>query len=181
MPMICPHCKAQLALTITITAEGAETQTDSVVGTLPLNDGSEYGVSKQMLDELAALYPAVDVLQQLRNIKGWLVGNPTRRKTRRGIVKFITAWMAKEQDRGGARGGGSGQRQDRAAQGWLDVLRVMRDPRQAFRDPVAREVVYELWGGPYVLERMTERDRDFRRHDFAAAYNAKLEADNGTP
>lgn len=53
-----------------------------------------------MLAEFETLYPAVDVRQELRNQVGWLMSEPRRRKTRRGIKKFITGWLSREQDRG---------------------------------------------------------------------------------
>lgn len=68
---------------------------------LPLNDGTEYPVSVEQCQEWAGLYPAVDVMQQLRGMKGWLDANPAKRKTRRGINSFIVRWLAKEQDKGG--------------------------------------------------------------------------------
>lgn len=71
--------------------------------TLTLNDGTEYPVSEEQCHEWAGLYPAVDVIQQLRQMKGWLDANPTKRKTKRGINAFIVRWLAKEQDRGGGR------------------------------------------------------------------------------
>lgn len=67
---------------------------------LPLNDGSEHAVSQPAVDEWVRLYPAVDVLQQLREMRGWLLANPRKRKTGRGIEAFINTWLAKEQDRG---------------------------------------------------------------------------------
>ena len=72
---------------------------------LPLNDGSEHEVTEEDLAEYAQLYPAVDVMQQLRNMRGWLLANPQKRKTRRGIKAFITTWLAKEQDHPRARSG----------------------------------------------------------------------------
>lgn len=69
--------------------------------TLPLNDKSEYPISEEQCQEWAGLYPAVDVMQQLRNMRGWLDANPTRRKTRNGIKRFITGWLSKEQNRAG--------------------------------------------------------------------------------
>lgn len=69
---------------------------------LPLNDGTEYSVSVEQCQEWAGLYPAVDVIQQLRNMRGWLDANPAKRKTKRGINAFIVRWLAKEQDKGGA-------------------------------------------------------------------------------
>ena len=69
---------------------------------LPLNDGTDYQVSQEQFHEWESLYPAVDVMQQLRNMRGWLIGTPTKRKTKRGIVRFITGWLSREQDRGGS-------------------------------------------------------------------------------
>lgn len=78
---------------------GAQEQpAPEAVITLPLNTGAEHPVTRGEIDQWAALYPAVNVEQALRNMKGWLIGNSTRRKTRAGIGKFIQAWLAKEQD-----------------------------------------------------------------------------------
>ena len=65
---------------------------------LPLNDKTLYDIHYPKIAELKELYPAVDVEQQLRNMRGWLDANPDRRKTRRGIMGFVHRWLAKEQD-----------------------------------------------------------------------------------
>lgn len=67
---------------------------------LPLNDGTFFDVSENDRAKWSQLYPSVDVLQQLRNMAGWCDANPTKRKTRGGIKRFITAWLAREQDKG---------------------------------------------------------------------------------
>lgn len=67
---------------------------------MPLNDGSEYPVYEAQITEWSSLYPAVDVRQELNNMIGWLKANPTRRKTKSGINRFINNWLAREQDRG---------------------------------------------------------------------------------
>ena len=72
--------------------------------TLPLNTGEEYPVTQGDAEGWMELYPAVDVMQCLRNMKGWLISNPAKRKTARGITRFITTWLQKEQDRGGTPG-----------------------------------------------------------------------------
>lgn len=71
---------------------------------LPLNTGEEYSVTQEEVAGWMELYPAVDVMQCLRNMKGWLMSNPAKRKTARGITRFITTWLQKEQDRGGTQG-----------------------------------------------------------------------------
>ncbi|CAI1687960.1 hypothetical protein [Serratia fonticola] len=68
---------------------------------LPLNDNSEYPISTEYLAELNGLYPAIDVEQELRNQRGWLLSNPKNRKTKSGIKRFITAWLAKAQNSAG--------------------------------------------------------------------------------
>lgn len=68
---------------------------------LPLNTGEEYLVFQCDLDEFAELYPAVDVPQAMRDMRGWLITNPERRKTKKGIRRFMNSWLAKEQDRAG--------------------------------------------------------------------------------
>lgn len=68
---------------------------------LPLNDGTFFDVLENDRSKWSQLYPNVDVLQQLRNMAGWFDANPTKRKTRGGIKRFITAWLAREQDKGG--------------------------------------------------------------------------------
>ena len=72
------------------------------VAELPLNDGSLFPVYAPDASKWSMLYPAVNVLQELRKMTGWLDANPKRRKTKAGIRSFITGWLAREQDRGGA-------------------------------------------------------------------------------
>ena len=65
----------------------------------PLNDKTEYPIYDTDFEEWKELYPAVDIMQELRKMKGWLDSNPTKRKTIRGIRRFINSWLSKAQDR----------------------------------------------------------------------------------
>lgn len=78
-----------------------ELPSECAVIELPLNDGSLFGVFQRNIDRWAELYPAVNILQQLRAMVGWCEANPTKLKTKRGINRFINGWLAREQDRGG--------------------------------------------------------------------------------
>jgi hypothetical protein len=69
-----------------------------------LHDKTEYPVMDAQVREWESLYPAVNVKQELRKMKGWCDANPARRKTGRGIQKFINAWLSREQDKGGTYG-----------------------------------------------------------------------------
>ena len=82
-------------------ANAADSAGENIFITLPLNDKSNYSVSKSDVQHYKILYSAVDVEQQLRSMLGWLEANPSRRKTRTGIKGFITKWLNKVQDRGG--------------------------------------------------------------------------------
>ena len=65
---------------------------------LPLNDGSYYQVSFTEVQQMKELYPNVNVEQEYRNMKGWLIGNPSKKKTRKGIGRFVCNWLSKNQD-----------------------------------------------------------------------------------
>ena len=66
---------------------------------LTLNDKTLYDVTQNDFKEYEELYPNVDVMQELRKMKGWLNANPTKRKTKRGIKRFINNWLSREQDK----------------------------------------------------------------------------------
>lgn len=72
-----------------------------VVESLPLVDGTTFDVTENFIKELDPLYPDVDPLATIREMKGWLIGNPPRRKKRTGIKRFITTWLKNEQDKHG--------------------------------------------------------------------------------
>ena len=72
---------------------------DDAVIRLPLNDGTEHGVTPADIDKWTGLYPAVDVMAELRKMVGWLDANPKNRKTKGGVGRFIAGWLSREQDR----------------------------------------------------------------------------------
>lgn len=77
---------------------------------LPLNDKTEHPITQSHVDEFAELYPSVDVMQQLRKMRGWLLNNPAKRKTRKGIMRFVNNWLSGEQDKGAPNHGTAHQR-----------------------------------------------------------------------
>lgn len=85
-------------------------ENDNVFIGLQLNDKSLFPIYEDDLVKYRDLYPAVNVEQELRNMVGWIDGNPKRRKTKSGIKKFVNAWLSKEQDQGGRRSQGPAKR-----------------------------------------------------------------------
>lgn len=53
------------------------------------------------LEQWAETFPAVDIVQQLRVMSGWMDSNPKNRKTKTGMKRFIFSWLNREQNRGG--------------------------------------------------------------------------------
>jgi hypothetical protein len=64
------------------------------------NDPDEFPIYQADIDEWQDTFPAIDVLQTLKRIRQWNVDNPKRRKTKQGIRRHITSWLAREQDKG---------------------------------------------------------------------------------
>ncbi len=52
------------------------------------------------LQEWQATFPGVNVEQAACEAVQWLIDNPSKRKTPKGILRFFNAWLSKEQDRG---------------------------------------------------------------------------------
>lgn len=81
--------------------EQSQPQTNEPVFiSLPLSDGkSNFDVTESYLREQMGLYPGINIEQELRNMRGWLDSNPAKRKTPRGIKRFITTWLQNSQDK----------------------------------------------------------------------------------
>lgn len=77
------------------------------VVSIPLNDNTEHPITQSLIDEWAQTFPAVDVVQELREMRTWSSANPSQRKTARGVNAFVVRWLGKEQDKGGKKFSGS--------------------------------------------------------------------------
>lgn len=66
---------------------------------MPLNDGSYYPIIQKQIDEWNELYLSVDVLAELKKMRAWLDANKCRRKTKKGIMRFIVNWLSRAQDK----------------------------------------------------------------------------------
>jgi hypothetical protein len=92
---------------------------------------SEWGLTGAKLAEYKDAFPGVDVLQECKKARQWLIDNPSRRKTRRGMGPFLWRWLARAQDRGPPRGAGA----DGTTRGWSGLTAEERARRlQAERE-----------------------------------------------
>ena len=94
------------------------------VEALILNDGSEWRPTEALFAEYVRLYPNVDVKQQFNVMRGWCISNRQKRKTRRGITRFVNSWLSREQDKGYRRSADNGSYKQRQSENWYsqDVL-----------------------------------------------------------
>ena len=80
---------------------GAETPLADVEP-ITLNDGSDWKCPLEDYEEYKRLYPSVDVDNAFREMRAWCNSNPTKRKTARGIKRFVNGWLSRQQDSGKA-------------------------------------------------------------------------------
>ena len=113
---IAPSCKN--------TSEPNNEKNSSPIITLQLNGQvKEFQITQKMIELWQEDYPNVNVLLEIKKMHAWLDANPQKRKTNRGIKRFIVSWLSRAQDNSG----GSRQYQDRysknqeAVKGFLEI------------------------------------------------------------
>lgn len=77
-----------------------------LLGTFPCvgKGAREFSVFQVDADEWQEAYPGVDVRQELRAAKMWLMAHRKRQKTARGMPAFLVAWFSRQQNSGGSNG-----------------------------------------------------------------------------
>ncbi len=72
-----------------------------IVAELPVSGSPEYKTAlftAGYVQELEELFPGVDVGRQFKLMAQWHADNPSRKKTLTGIRRFVTGWLAREQN-----------------------------------------------------------------------------------
>lgn len=54
----------------------------------------------EKVSEWATTYPGIDINAEVRKAYQWIIDNPTRRKTARGMTKYLNGWLERAQNRG---------------------------------------------------------------------------------
>lgn len=81
----------------------------SVVG----GSDPEWALTEGQIGIWSHLFPDLDVLAECRKALAWVAADKSRRKTARGMEKFLVRWLTRATDNGGGR---SGSQQSRPAQ-----------------------------------------------------------------
>ena len=66
----------------------------------------EFPVSQVLADELQRAFPGVNIRAELAKARAWCVTNPTKRKTAKGVPRFLNGWMERAQNSGRSSPGG---------------------------------------------------------------------------
>jgi hypothetical protein len=61
------------------------------------------------LDQLAGFYPSLDVRDQVGRALAWILADSSRRKTAKGVMRFLNGWMGRAADRASQTKTGQGQ------------------------------------------------------------------------
>lgn len=77
-----------------------ESLNPSVIKIPVVKPAGEYPISADDVEGWKETFPAVDVIGELRKMREWCLANPQRRKTSRGVRRFIINWLSRAQDRG---------------------------------------------------------------------------------
>jgi hypothetical protein len=93
--------------------------------------GEAVPITDADVEDYSNTYPAVDVPQEFRKIRRWLLDNKSKRKTSGGMRKFVNSWLAREQDKGGRHLGlnGGGSKADRRLETSVDAARSVMEER----------------------------------------------------
>lgn len=81
-----------------------QAQGSPVIYWMPLNDGTDFEITQEQFDKWSQLYQSVNIDLELRKMIGWLDANKSKRKTRKGFLRFANGWISKVQDSGGSKG-----------------------------------------------------------------------------
>lgn len=74
---------------------------DSAILTFPcIGKDKSWTLTEAVADKLDAAFPNVNIDAEARKALAWIEADPTRRKTARGMLRFLTAWMSRTADRG---------------------------------------------------------------------------------
>lgn len=94
MPQICPPSPSPSPI------DKEEPNGSSSVGEtgggirLPVDGGGDWIATGDMVREWRETYPTLDIQAQMRRARQWLLDNPSRQKTKRGMRRFMGSWLA---------------------------------------------------------------------------------------
>ena len=106
--LLCPGCQGKLSAQTTalVRTRAEDGEVLLLFPTVGLG-GAEWRLRRAQVEEWQELFPNLDVLNECRQALAWVKAHPDRRKTTRGMVKFLAGWLTRSVDRrrGNSHGG----------------------------------------------------------------------------
>lgn len=82
--------------------EGSSTEPENLAAVLVYqtvgNGPKTWELTQEFFDQLREAYPGVDVLEQCRKARVWMMANESRRKTAKGMPRYLNNWMDRAQN-----------------------------------------------------------------------------------
>lgn len=69
------------------------------VEAIPLDDGTEWKPTTDEYNEWCRIYPNLDVKQKIAEMRSWCNSNPTKRKTKTGVKRFVNSWLSRDNEK----------------------------------------------------------------------------------
>lgn len=88
-----------------------------------------WDLTEAVVAELAAAYPSLDVLAEARKALAWVQADASRKKTARGMRRFLTGWLGRAQDSGRGRKPGAAPPPQETTEERLARLRAQKGPQ----------------------------------------------------
>ena len=102
----CPPVSVSVSVfdTDTVSVESVEADASTPVATFPcVGRETTWPLLDSQVQEWAALYPNLDVLDECRKALAWIQANQGHRKTAKGMPRFLVGWLNRSVERGGRR------------------------------------------------------------------------------
>lgn len=95
-------------------------EAEDVGPTFPVRDGGGgvWRLTSTQAERLTAAHPAVDVAGEMAKAALWCEANPSKRKTRSGMLRFLAHWMSKS-PKADAQGGAEGIEMTEERADWM--------------------------------------------------------------
>jgi hypothetical protein len=94
----------------------------------------QWPLTEAKLQELAAAFPALDVLGECRKALAWVQQSPDRRKTAKGMGRFLFGWAERAQNRGAAApAAANGRKPEQTIEELVEAAAKAKEERDAKR------------------------------------------------
>ena len=100
----CPNCSHGIKITLESKPKPEISQdrlfAEEIFATFPaINAPDGYFLRKSFVDKWKTTFPGVRVESEVRAALAWCEANPTKRKTSKGILRFLVAWLMRARDK----------------------------------------------------------------------------------